>query len=210
MSSLEEVCQLIRNLAKIAEPRRNIYPGFNKAHVFLAITWVSQSPKSRLFLEKNLDIGEASVKTLIKRLKEEGLIETSKHSGSMVTEKGMRIATKLVSQIRIYRATCNPTSENDLLTLIPSIPPPKEMVEVYVVRDYLVRSGCNISLIGGYTPKKLYAPGVDIRYLNSIRKCIEESSNLGLYNDQGVFVFFPRDSLSKCLDGIFSFFLSLC
>jgi predicted transcriptional regulator len=210
MSSLEEACQLIQNLAKISEPKRNIYPGFNKAHVFLAIKWISHSPRSRLFLEKNLGIGEASVKTLIKRLKEEGLVKTSKHSGSIATAKGVNLSRKLQRHIQIYKASCSPTSKNDLLILIPNISPPKEMVDVYSIRDYLVRSGCNISLIGGYHSSILEAPGVDSNYIEHLRRCIEESSSYKLQNDEGIFIFLPKDLLSVCLDGILSYLLSLC
>lgn len=210
MSSLEEVCHLIRSLDKIAEPRRNIYPGFNKAHVLLTIKWISESPRSRIFLEKNLGIGEASVKTLIKRLKEEGLVATSKHSGSTATTKGSYVASKLGSHIRIYTSICNPTSKDDLLTIIPNLSPPKKMLDVYVVRDYLVESGCNISLIGGYYSNRLYAPGIDPDYIEDLKKCIEASSDSNIASGQGVFVFFPKNMLPKCLNGILSFLLSRC
>ncbi|MCE4606351.1 MAG: hypothetical protein F7B59_03350 [Desulfurococcales archaeon] len=216
MSSLGEVCHLIRVLDKIAEPRRNIYPGFNKAHVFLAIKWISQSPRSRFFLEKNLEIGEASVKTLIRRLKEEGLVETSKYSGSTATEKGSYIARELDSHIRIYKAVCNPTSNHDLLSIMPNVPPPKEMIEVYALRDYLVRSGCDVSLIGGYHSNELHAPGIDSNYIEDLRKCIDASVDYDFkavakaVASQGIFVFFPRNKLSRCLDGILSFLLSKC
>ncbi len=210
MSSLGETCRLLRVINDIAKPKRNIPPGFNRAHVLVALQATSEEPRNRCFLEKTLGIGEASVKTLVKRLREKGLVRTSRHTGTKATDQGREIARLLNSMILVMPVECNITSGQDTLVIIPGISPPRDIVEVYKVRDHLVKSECNVSVIGGYLDNELVTPGIEEDYAVKLKQCIVHAASDASLRGNGVFVFFPRNLSYECLDGVLSFLLSQC
>jgi len=210
MSSLGETCRLLQVINDIAKPKRNIYPGFNRAHVLVALQATSEEPRNRCFLEKTLGIGEASVKTLVKRLKEKGLVRTSRHTGTKATDRGREIAVLLNSVILVMPVECNITSSQDILVVIPGINPPRDIVEVYKVRDHLVKSGCNVSVIGGYTDNELVTPGIGEEYAVKLKRCIVHATSGASLRGNGVFVFFPHSLYYECLDGVLLYLLSQC
>ena len=63
---------------------------FTVFHVFYALELMSQKPIGRNKLAKKLNVGDGAVRTIISRLKEAGLIETSKE-GCSLTKKGEEI-----------------------------------------------------------------------------------------------------------------------
>jgi predicted transcriptional regulator len=60
---------------------------FTVFHVFYALELMSQNPIGRNKLAKKLNVGDGAVRTIISRLRNAGLIETSK-KGCTLTEKG--------------------------------------------------------------------------------------------------------------------------
>lgn len=66
---------------------------FNIGHVILAMFY-AENGLSRARLQELLDIGEGSVKSMIKYMKKHGLISTSK-AGSKLTEKGVSMLSKI-------------------------------------------------------------------------------------------------------------------
>ncbi len=63
---------------------------FTVFHVFYALELLSQKPLGRNKLAKKLNVGDGAVRTIISRLKDAGLIETSKE-GCILTEKGSEV-----------------------------------------------------------------------------------------------------------------------
>lgn len=63
---------------------------FTVFHVFYALELMSQKPLGRNKLAKKLNIGDGAVRTVISRLKDAGLIETSKE-GCKLTKKGLDV-----------------------------------------------------------------------------------------------------------------------
>jgi predicted transcriptional regulator len=59
-------------------------------HVFYALEFMAQKPLGRNKLAEKLNVGDGAVRTIISRLREAGLIETSKE-GCNLTKKGMEI-----------------------------------------------------------------------------------------------------------------------
>ncbi|MBU4407040.1 MAG: hypothetical protein KKB24_05580, partial [Candidatus Altiarchaeota archaeon] len=62
-------------------------PSFSEAHLVRALLMLSSGRVGRKNLVKILGVGEGSVRTIIKRLKGEGLIKSSKQ-GHELTQKG--------------------------------------------------------------------------------------------------------------------------
>ena len=63
---------------------------FTIFHVFYALELLSQKSLGRNKLAEKLDIGDGAVRTIISRLREAGLIETSKE-GCNLTKKGLEV-----------------------------------------------------------------------------------------------------------------------
>ncbi len=63
---------------------------FTIFHVFYALELMAQKPLGRNKLAEKLDVGDGAVRTIISRLREAGLIETSKE-GCNLTKKGMEV-----------------------------------------------------------------------------------------------------------------------
>ncbi len=87
---------VVRLLGKVAQ---RYYPSrvlsFEPAHIFKVLQMIDMSTKaSRALLIDELGLGEGSIKTLVKHLKMNGLVATSK-SGMTLTSKGKALFSKL-------------------------------------------------------------------------------------------------------------------
>jgi hypothetical protein len=72
---------------------------FDSVHVFKVLQLIeNKGHVSRNILCKELSLGEGSIKTLVKHLKAEGIIESTK-AGTTITPKGKRISKQLFSVI---------------------------------------------------------------------------------------------------------------
>ena len=88
--------QVIKVLSKISDryaPSRML--SFNMAHIYKTMQLIRvQTRVSRETLITELGLGEGSIKTLIKHLKMNGLVNTSK-GGTRLTEKGRTLLSKI-------------------------------------------------------------------------------------------------------------------
>ncbi len=91
---------VIKTLTKVADryaPSRIL--SFDEAHVFKTLQLMNKYGRiSRLLLTGELNLGEGSIKTLVKHLKMHGLVETSK-AGMWMSDKGLRLYSKLALSI---------------------------------------------------------------------------------------------------------------
>jgi predicted transcriptional regulator len=91
---------VIKTLTQVANryaPSRML--SFEEAHVFRALQLMGKHGRiSRLLLTEELNLGEGSIKTMVKHLKMQGLVETSK-AGMWMTDKGLRLYSKLNESI---------------------------------------------------------------------------------------------------------------
>ena len=80
-----------RFIESLASPKR---PGpsttFSMFHIFFALELVSKKPIGRNKLADKLNVGEGAIRTIISRLKDAGLIVTSKE-GCTLTDKGLSV-----------------------------------------------------------------------------------------------------------------------
>ena len=90
----------MRTLGKVASklaPGRAPY--FIEAHLVKALKIVdSEGPVGRVRLSKILGLGEGAVRTLVKHLKNEGLIKISR-TGIILTDSGKKLSSFLTSRI---------------------------------------------------------------------------------------------------------------
>ena len=59
---------------------------FTVSHIFFALELMTEKPIGRNKLAKQLDVGEGAIRTIINRLKDAGLIETSKEGCNLTSE----------------------------------------------------------------------------------------------------------------------------
>src|SRR4030043_1155258 len=83
--------QFIENIAKQKAPGPSTT--FTASHIFYALELMAQKPIGRNKLAMKLEVGEGTIRTIINRLKEAGLITTSKE-GCTLTSKGLDIWKK--------------------------------------------------------------------------------------------------------------------
>ena len=63
---------------------------FSMFHIFYALELMAKKPIGRKKLAEKLNVGEGAIRTIISRLKDAGLIVTSKE-GCTLTDKGLRV-----------------------------------------------------------------------------------------------------------------------
>ncbi len=91
-------------VSKICTARRGIKPSFDYGHVALALLYLlNHEPLGRQLLSKYLGLGEASTRTLIKRLREQGLIDIDRVGGAILTSIGKEVAICLDSCIPLVK-----------------------------------------------------------------------------------------------------------
>ncbi|MFP4115592.1 MAG: DUF4443 domain-containing protein [Candidatus Aenigmatarchaeota archaeon] len=71
---------------------------FGEVHLLKAFLLLEEEPIGRMKLMDELGLSEASTRTLLKRLRESGLVETST-KGHRLTEKGRKIANNLAYKL---------------------------------------------------------------------------------------------------------------
>ncbi len=88
---------------------------FTVFHVFYALELMSQNPIGRNKLAKKLEVGDGAVRTIISRLKNAGLIETSK-TGCNLTKKGLEVWNQFEEifpkRIEISKSELNQSDHN--------------------------------------------------------------------------------------------------
>ncbi|MEM3948859.1 MAG: DUF4443 domain-containing protein [Zestosphaera sp.] len=153
----------IRLLLRIAEERGGVKPGFSPYHVFRVLDMLHRhSVCGRHELMKELGLGEASIKTLISRLKEAGLVETSRPHGTKLTETGKELATKLkrliklIPNLELSEMCMNCRVSGIILSNGYSYVP--VVGGVILFRDLVVREGADGVLIITCSGRTLYLP----------------------------------------------------
>lgn len=83
-------------LKKLSEPIGGVKPSFDVYHAYLALASLyREAPMGRLVLAKRLSLGEASVKTLVRRMRSEGLVDVDRTAGVFLTQQGLELVEKL-------------------------------------------------------------------------------------------------------------------
>ncbi|MCX8184875.1 MAG: DUF4443 domain-containing protein [Sulfolobales archaeon] len=87
---------LLSKLKKVSEPAGGVKPSFDIYHVYSALmSLYLEAPIGRLVLAKRLTLGEASVKTLVRRMKLSGLVDIDRAAGVILTEEGRELVEYL-------------------------------------------------------------------------------------------------------------------
>ena len=92
-----ELLKVIERVARKIAPGRA--PSFTEAHVIKALEIIGGTEAvGRIRLSKELELGEGATRTLVKHLKNEGIIEVSRY-GIVLSEYGKKLFSDLRSRI---------------------------------------------------------------------------------------------------------------
>ncbi len=133
MGVLDELKDAIKRLSGPA-------PNFNLIHAIMMLLLLEEGPIGRKRLADLMDIGEGSVRSLIRRLRESGYLEVDK-GGCYLTEKGLRI----IKELRKFLKGPTELYLRDLVKgkVIAFLvrPPYGSKINVVELRDEAVRAG---------------------------------------------------------------------
>ena len=208
MSGLKEICDSVNIILDATEPKKGGLTAYSVYHILKTLSLMKERPVGRPYLERILGIGEASVRTLLKRLRDLGLIEKTRN-GHVLTEKGDNVITKIDNIIKIKNiGQIFETDKNNYIIVIYNLNPPKNLVEVYKVRDYLVMHGCRFPLVlGGFEEDKIYLPGVPDRFSLKILKLVKNTIDLV---NRGVLMIITEECLEKGLSASLNVLKDFC
>ena len=192
-----QACQAVKAVLEIAEEERGGTPKYNSFHVYKTLEILARgSPRGRPTLVRELSLGEAPVKTLLQRLEEKGLaVKTSR--GHTLTNTGWGTLRNIRELVVIADPPASPLEDPKALAS-PLVKPPKSLVEVYNIRDYIVREMCRISLIGGVESGVPHYPGAPEDVISQVTGWTP-----GI--EDGVIIIVP----GKCIDKAFTGLLKL-
>ena len=173
---MHNVIKILNKVADRYAPSRLI--SFDVAHVFKALQLMEKHGRiSRALLMDELNLGEGSIKTLVKHLKMQELIETS-NAGMWFTEKGERIYSKISDSIpkEMDIPSCSlGLGRYNHVVLLKGLEP--EIGSGMEQRDDAIRMGAVGATILLYKDGKLLLPGLNqdsFRKDPNIRKMILE------------------------------------
>ncbi|MEM4519928.1 MAG: hypothetical protein QXD94_05770 [Sulfolobales archaeon] len=90
-----DVKEVFEIIDKVTLPKGNIKPSFTTYHIYLTLHECSKGPSGRKALSNILGIGEGSVRTLIRRLYQIGLIYVDPVAGVLLTPTGLEVLKSL-------------------------------------------------------------------------------------------------------------------
>lgn len=90
-----------QTLEKISQPADGrVPPVFKSYHVAVALVMIGrQQPLGRYELCENMSVGEGSVRTLLKRLTEEGYVQPEGKQGQRLTQKGQELFNDIIDDV---------------------------------------------------------------------------------------------------------------
>ena len=151
-------------ISELAKPLRGVYPRFTMYHVYLVLTeLLKNQPLGRQALMKKLGLGEASIKTLIKRLREKNLIVVDRVAGVLLTDLGKEVAENINLRIQLLGYLpigdlCDGDYEGFGVALRDGMNLIKRYGGPLAVRDCIVRYGAEGALVIYLINSKLYLP----------------------------------------------------
>lgn len=175
MDPLETVTKVARKIA----PGRS--PSFAEAHVMKALDEIGlQENVGRLRLSRNLQLGEGEIRTLVKHLKNEGLIEVS-NLGISLSPNGRRLLSglkALVSEPLEVPSTPLTVGPFNVAVRVTGM---RDHVEYGLEqRDAAVMAGAKGATTLIFTKNRLVMPGTNEDIPKSNQSALASLSKLGL------------------------------
>lgn len=197
--------QFKRFVESLASPKG---PGpsttFSKFHIFYALELVAEKPIGRNKLAAKLDVGKGAVRTIISRLKDAGLIATSKE-GCTLTEKGLSLwknfAEVFPKRVEIEKTALTTSKYNYAFLVKNKAHKVKSGIDQ---RDAAIMGGARRALVIVFKNDRLMIESVS----NSLEETFPKTANKILEKlepeDNDVIIIAGADNLLKAKRGAFA------
>jgi len=177
---------------------------FSMFHIFYALELVAKKPIGRNKLAEKLNVGEGAIRTIISRLKDSGLIVTSKE-GCTLTDKGLSVwknfETAFPKRVEIKK-TALTTSEYNYAFLVKN--KGHKVKSGIDQRDAAIMGGARRALVIVFNNGLLIIESIS----NSIERDFPEAANMILRDlkpeDNDVIIIAGADNLLKAKRGAFA------
>jgi biotin operon repressor len=153
---------------------------FSAVHLLRAMFALLEGEVSKERLAKNLGIGDGSIRTLLKRLKQEGLV-TSSRSGHRLSNKGEEVVGKIKSVISSPVRVAS--VKNGCAVHIKG----KSVSSGLALRDDAVRAGASMALVLNIRRGRVSFPEKGVEFCDNMPELDEEIVD-GLGVEDGVVV----------------------
>jgi len=187
----------IISLLKVIEPKKGNRPNFDEAHVLIALDTINKhQPIGRQLLTRMLSLSEASIRTMIRRLRELEFVEVDRVAGIFITDKGKKLLeylherTIILENVMIYSIQWK-VNGVVILNGINIL----NKIGILDLRDNLVKLGASKILIAVKNdnqielPPKTFDESEEIKRLKT--ELIEKFSNIP--SDSLIILFEPQD-----------------
>ncbi len=166
-------------LSKTSSERRGIKPRYSRADVYQALLLLlEEGPLGRLKIAEKLGLGEASVKTMLRRLKELSIVDIDPIAGAYLTSKGRKIIKEILEKIRPPATMdLHETAEwpNSKIIVLRKASHLLKKINVLELRDELIRRGARAALIIVVENNMAKLAGVEEYTSNEIRRIAEKA-----------------------------------
>ncbi|MEM4713025.1 MAG: DUF4443 domain-containing protein [Candidatus Bathyarchaeia archaeon] len=192
--------QILEKIAREKAP--GPAPTFSALHLLQAMELVAEKPVGRTKLSEELNIGEGVARTLITRLKEAGLISTSK-VGCSLTTRGRKLLEeyrKLVAkQVRIEKCELMNAKYNFAILIKNRGHKVKTGMEQ---RDAAVKIGAKWAVTIVFKDGRLTIPMVSEDFLRDYPKTAEQVAKLMQPEENDVIIISGADSPDMARHGV--------
>ena len=166
-------------LSKASSERRGVKPRYSRADVYQTLLiLLEEGPLGRLKIAEKLGLGEASIKTMLRRLKELNIVDIDPIAGAYLTSKGREIIEKVSEKIMPpITLDLRETAEwpNSKMTVLRKASRILEQTNVLEIRDELIRRGAKAALIIVVEHNTAKLAGVEEYTSNEIKQIAEKA-----------------------------------
>jgi len=157
----ERFCKAIEEVGKITSYKGGVEPAFHPGHVIKTLFYLKdKGPAGRKVLSKELKLGETSIRSLFKRLRHHGFIETDRVAGAYLTDRGIELSKALCEMITLYKDVKVFNWNNPVLIIINMIPP--KDTPILTIRDKAISINADAALIAFIEDGELRIPGLPV------------------------------------------------
>jgi predicted transcriptional regulator len=177
---------------------------FSMFHIFYALDLIAKKPIGRNKLAETMSVGEGAIRTIISRLKESGLISTSK-KGCVLTDKGLSIwktfETFFPKRVEVEK-TALTTSKYSYAFLVKN--KGNKVKSGIEQRDVAIKGGAKRAIVIVFKNGRLMIESIS----NNLYKDFPEATNIIFRDlepeDNDVIIITGADSLSKAKRSAFA------
>ncbi|MDP8002603.1 MAG: hypothetical protein ACP5I6_02735 [Caldisphaera sp.] len=195
----QQDCEAVGQIINLIKPEKGGSPAFNAYHVIETLKILKNKHVGRPYLSQYFNLGEASIKTLFKRLKYQGLI-TQIGRYNILTDKGNFVLNQIESKLNLFESKLKIENLENCLILILHMDPPKDLTSIHGIRDEIIANNCKLVVVGFIDNNLIGFPGLPDELQDELINCSKQyTANV----NRGVIIITPK----YCLQSIYSFFI---